>query len=48
LITPLPKQGGNFFSVSPDDFASGGWLLSYEDLKFGELIGKGEFGGEHN
>lgn len=45
LITPLPKQGGSFFSVSPDDFTSGGWTLSFEDLKFGELIGRGEFGG---
>ncbi|XP_060595161.1 tyrosine-protein kinase CSK-like isoform X3 [Ruditapes philippinarum] len=44
LITPLPKQGGNFFSVSPEEFAKGGWTLSLEDLKIGELIGKGEFG----
>jgi c-src tyrosine kinase len=46
LITPLPKQGGNFFSVSPEEFAKGGWTLSLEDLKIGELIGKGEFGGQ--
>ncbi|WAR00882.1 CSK-like protein, partial [Mya arenaria] len=47
LLTPLPKQGGNFFSVSPDDFKSGGWTLSYKELTIGELVGKGEFGDVH-
>ncbi|XP_045156725.1 tyrosine-protein kinase CSK-like isoform X1 [Mercenaria mercenaria] len=47
LITPLPKQGGNFFSVSPEEFALGGWTIKLDDLVIGELIGKGEFGDVH-
>ncbi|KAL4228192.1 hypothetical protein ACF0H5_013626 [Mactra antiquata] len=47
LITPLPRVGGNFFSVSPEEFTQGGWTISLSDLVVGELIGKGEFGDVH-
>ncbi|XP_052283250.1 tyrosine-protein kinase CSK-like isoform X2 [Dreissena polymorpha] len=47
LLMPLQKQGGSFFSVSPEDFESGGWTLSFNELTMGELVGKGEFGDVH-
>ena len=46
LIEPLAKSGDNFYSVSADDFKSGGWTINMQDLVIGEAIGKGEFGGK--
>ena len=45
LVTPLTKKGNKFVSASVDDFKKGGWSIPYSELKFGEPIGKGEFGG---
>ena len=46
LTRPVTKQGGSFGTVSLQEFKSGGWVISRQDLEIGEAIGKGDFGGE--
>lgn len=41
----VPKKGNPEFSVDSKAFEAAGWNLNKSDLKLGEVIGKGEFGG---
>lgn len=42
----MPKKGGPEFSVDSQEFEKAGWTIKLDDLKLGEVLGKGEFGGK--
>ncbi|XP_013778262.1 tyrosine-protein kinase CSK-like [Limulus polyphemus] len=44
LRKPVPKEGGLEFSVDSSAFEQAGWVVDKQDLKLGEVLGKGEFG----
>ncbi|XP_071035198.1 tyrosine-protein kinase CSK [Parasteatoda tepidariorum] len=44
LEQSVPKKGGPELSVDSQEFEKAGWTIKLEDLKLGEVIGKGEFG----
>lgn len=41
----MPKKGALEFSVDINAFEEAGWVIKEKDLQLGELLGKGEFGG---
>jgi c-src tyrosine kinase len=46
-IKPVKKKGNIEVVVNQNDFVQSGWMIRREDLKFEELIGKGEFSEVH-
>ena len=46
LKKPVAKKGQLDYSVDQQAFIDQGWVIRSKDLKLGETIGKGEFGGE--
>ncbi|XP_055925701.1 tyrosine-protein kinase CSK-like [Argiope bruennichi] len=44
LKLSVPKKGGPEFSVDSQEFEKAGWTIKLDDLKLGEVLGKGEFG----
>ena len=45
LIKPLVKWGNIDYVVSKQAFIDQGWVIDKEDLKLGEITGKGQFKG---
>ena len=45
LKKPVAKKGNLDYSVDRQAFFDQGWVIPSKDLKLGEAIGKGEFGG---
>ena len=45
LKKPVAKKGNLDYSVDRQAFIDQGWVIPSKDLKLGEAIGKGEFGG---
>lgn len=45
LARPVPKRGHLDFSVDAQQFIDQGWRIKEKEIKLGEPIGKGEFGG---
>lgn len=46
LVKPLQKKGQFEFTVDPDELVRQGWAIKIRDLKMGEIIGRGDFGGK--
>ncbi|GFS56519.1 tyrosine-protein kinase CSK [Trichonephila inaurata madagascariensis] len=44
LKLSVPKKGEPDFSVDSQEFEKAGWTIKLDDLKLGEVLGKGEFG----
>ncbi len=44
LRVSVPKRGGLEVSVDSKAFEAAGWVIKMNDLKLGEILGKGEFG----
>lgn len=44
LKESVPKKGSLEFSVDSHAFEVAGWVIKMQDLKLGEVLGKGEFG----
>lgn len=42
----MAKRGQLDYSVDQQAFVEQGWVIRQKDLKLGEIIGKGEFGGK--
>ena len=43
---PVEKVGGIMeYSVNRQDFVNKGWHIKASDINYGEVLGKGEFGG---
>lgn len=45
LKVSVPKKGEPEFAVDSQDFEKAGWAIKLEEIKLGEVLGKGEFGG---
>ncbi|CAG2123496.1 unnamed protein product, partial [Medioppia subpectinata] len=44
LRVSVPKSGSFEVSVDSKAFEAAGWVIKMQDLKLGEILGKGEFG----